>query len=1266
MKKLRTILSCFLVFALLFSNIVAVNAEEISTPANKTNELPADYVDNSNEELDNILGETNEDIATLKLGSSKKVDIAFVIDSTGSMAASIKNVKENIATFAKYLSDQGVQLRINVVEYKDITADGLDSTIVHKVDYSPWMNVENFKNTLTNITVSGGGDIPETPIDALGYLIDGSTMLWSSDAYKFSVVLTDAGYKVDNRHGYSSLSEIANKLAEKNINTSIITDTNYYSDYSELVSKTGGIKADIYSSNFSDVLQELADKVIGITSSAKKAIYILPGYMGSNLYDNSNNELWVNTDALIEDVKKQTLPFGEESIFIQSEEGTGSKVKVNMDLDKYGAQDTYKKLIEELKKNCGDKYDVVFFPYNWLEDLNDSAKMLSNDINDKGYDDIVFVTHSTGALLASTYISQSKENKLRVEKAILLAGPIFGTYSSLLPIEYGKTDDLDDMLADNGVKDWAGITYDLVYKWVKAVTKNSPTTYQLLPSDEYLKSVSAIWKGDKISADVKIVSSMSKYYSMLNNSKNINSNLTNGNTRSHKYLRDTQLNGDIVKVLQEVDTTLIASTSGYMTPTNVIYQENLLGKSNKIKEVTYTKSGDGTVLGISALAIRDISERSPFNYQNFPGLSHGQLVTDKNVLKSVCNLINGIILVDESSISLEDESEGMESMLKLNITSEVEVDIKIIDSQNNVVASIIQGVPTGFDSKNFEYTNLIDDEGKTDSSIYLPNSGYKVIFSSTKIDEKNANLNIEVFTLSHDGYKTSKAVYTDDNVKDNGEILILDMIDIVVNKSNIGSLIEGNEATSELYYTDWEIEKNKILNTIGEKYTINIFGTDVTEGNINNSSVYWSSSDSSIVSVSDDGIITANDYGEAYIYALAKDDSYKMVQCKVTVKLETGTISVDNIDMVVNEKLLINPKFDSDKVTETNIDYIYDESKGIISINEFGVVTALSKGSIEVEAIAQGGASTKFTVNVESNEVVSVQGITLNKTDVVVNVNKEYELQAIINPKDATNKNINWYISDESKLSIIKGDNDKCIVKGEKVGDVEVVAVTEDGGYIAKCKVKVIQDNVNTAPIIITSNKFSKIGEEFNPLDGVIAYDNEDGDITTSIKVVENNVNINAIGSYKVVYEVTDSDGAITTRDIIVFVEMKDKYSVESFVKSIYNVALNREPDEEGFNYWIEKLKSREFTGKYILFNLLSESEFKNLNFGAEDYVEKMYAVIVGREPDEEGFNYWVNMYNDYINNKGISIGETRISILDIMINEAEFAIRCNNMGIDY
>lgn len=61
-----------------------------------------------------------------------------------------------------------------------------------------------------------------------------------------------------------------------------------------------------------------------------------------------------------------------------------------------------------------------------------------------------------------------------------------------------------------------------------------------------------------------------------------------------------------------------------------------------------------------------------------------------------------------------------------------------------------------------------------------------------------------------------------------------------------------------------------------------------------------------------------------------------------------------------------------------------------------------------------------------------------------------------------------------------------------------------------------------------------------------------------------------------------------------------------------------------------------------------------------------MYAVIVGREPDEEGFNYWVNMYNDYINNKGISIGETRISILDIMINEAEFAIRCNNMGIDY
>ncbi|AYU54844.1 putative secreted protein [Staphylococcus piscifermentans] len=50
-------------------------------------------------------------------------------------------------------------------------------------------------------------------------------------------------------------------------------------------------------------------------------------------------------------------------------------------------------------------------------------------------------------------------------------------------------------------------------------------------------------------------------------------------------------------------------------------------------------------------------------------------------------------------------------------------------------------------------------------------------------------------------------------------------------------------------------------------------------------------------------------------------------------------------------------------------------------------------------------------------------------------------------------------------------------------------------------------------------------GESYNLLNGVSAYDKEDGDLTDQIKV-NGNVNTNKIGKYKVEYQVIDSDGA--------------------------------------------------------------------------------------------------------------------------------------------
>ena len=86
-------------------------------------------------------------------------------------------------------------------------------------------------------------------------------------------------------------------------------------------------------------------------------------------------------------------------------------------------------------------------------------------------------------------------------------------------------------------------------------------------------------------------------------------------------------------------------------------------------------------------------------------------------------------------------------------------------------------------------------------------------------------------------------------------------------------------------------------------------------------------------------------------------------------------------------------------------------------------------------------------------------------------------------------------------------------------------------------------NHLNVIPVLTAEDKVIIIHNEFNALDGVKATDTEDGDITSSIKVTSNNVNIDKDGEYSVTYSITDSYGDTVTKTIKVTVlpmEIKD------------------------------------------------------------------------------------------------------------------------------
>ena len=93
---------------------------------------------------------------------------------------------------------------------------------------------------------------------------------------------------------------------------------------------------------------------------------------------------------------------------------------------------------------------------------------------------------------------------------------------------------------------------------------------------------------------------------------------------------------------------------------------------------------------------------------------------------------------------------------------------------------------------------------------------------------------------------------------------------------------------------------------------------------------------------------------------------------------------------------------------------------------------------------------------------------------------------------------------------------------------------------------------LNHVPTIHASDKTITVGDKFDPLKGVTANDNEDGDLTSKIKVIKNTVDTKKAGTYNVTYKVADSQGASVTKTIKVTVKAasvdsdKENVSVET------------------------------------------------------------------------------------------------------------------------
>lgn len=282
----------------------------------------------------------------------------------------------------------------------------------------------------------------------------------------------------------------------------------------------------------------------------------------------------------------------------------------------------------------------------------------------------------------------------------------------------------------------------------------------------------------------------------------------------------------------------------------------------------------------------------------------------------------------------------------------------------------------------------------------------------------------------------------------------------------------------------------------------------------------YSSNNSKIVEVSEDGVVKGIAKGETYV--VIRSQLSKKVNTRVLVIVENPP--VESIETIESLKLNYNETYQLSwevKPALADQEIVFEVSdSSIASVNNEGLITAHKFGTTIIKIISAKDSSKYAEINIKV-EGEKATDIIIEEDNINMQLGEEYKLNYSITPSNAY-QGLDIKINNEDGLEI--KDN---VICAKKVGDYKITLSTIDETNISKViNVKVIGEE---APVFVTNAEFEKQNilswnEEFDPLKNIRAFDNKDGEITDKI-VLTGEVDNRSYGEYTLEYVIKDSDG---------------------------------------------------------------------------------------------------------------------------------------------
>ncbi len=460
-----------------------------------------------------------------------------------------------------------------------------------------------------------------------------------------------------------------------------------------------------------------------------------------------------------------------------------------------------------------------------------------------------------------------------------------------------------------------------------------------------------------------------------------------------------------------------------------------------------------------------------------------------------------------------------------------------------------------------------------------------------------------------------------------------------------------------------------------------------------NKAVTWKSSNTAVATVDTNGKVTAVGAGTATVTATAKDGSGKSASCEVTVTQPVTGIQLDksSISILKGKTATLTATVSPNNASNKTVTW-KSSNTAVATVSSSGKVTAVAPGTATITVTAEDGSGKSATCKVTVTQPVT--GITLNATIVNMKENETYALNATIKPDNAGNKAVTWKSSDTAVATV--DTNGKITAVG--AGTATVTATAKDGsGKKASCEVNVMSEKEYQVRAFVERMYTIVLGraaEEQGLNDWATRLMAQEIDGATLVDMFVNsdefiNRNTSDEEYIKILYRAVlgreaDADGLKMwkdmladdwTRDYILeglvlsteFKTICDSYGiiaafeptaesqVRSFVKRMYTVVLNRRADVVGLDEWTQRLMNGTANGAQLADGFISSDEFVNRNLNNEKYVKVLYRAFFNREPDEGGFNVWMNE---------LAKGASRREVMKGFVHSVEFCDLCAQYGI--